>query len=512
MSYIGQNLPSNSFIGYTTDTFAGDGSATTFTMSKAPFNESAVIVVINNVVQQPTEDFTISGTTLTIDAAVASGDVIYATHTGGALPIDQASSFSSNILTSQTDIGAAIVDADLFLVDDGAGGTLRKVAASRIKTYAGASSAFTEAVTVTTADNLPTLTLTSTDADGNVGPILKLNRDTASPADGDTYGSIDFFGDNDAGESTRFCDIFVVPSDVSNGSEDGRISVRLMAAGSMAEYIRITSAGAFFHGAAIAGEEEEPFDSHTNTDNIGILLKDGSGGSLQAAFDGPAAHFNRVVNDGNVVIIAQDGTTHGSISVSGSTTSYNAFTGSHWSRLADNSKPTILRGTVMESLDTMMNWYAVDYEYDTADGKTRKHKKPIALPDGKSVGDNHTITDNKGIERTVKIIKEDDVKHVYSKISTTADSTRVYGLFHCWDNDDDTVNDMEIAQVGTYIIRVHKDITVSAGDLLVSNGDGTAKKQDDDIIRSKTIAKVNSNVKVETYDDGSYTVPCTLHC
>ena len=53
MSYIGQTLPSNSFEGYTTDTFAGDGSATTFTMSKAPFNESAVIVVINNVIQNP---------------------------------------------------------------------------------------------------------------------------------------------------------------------------------------------------------------------------------------------------------------------------------------------------------------------------------------------------------------------------------------------------------------------------------------------------------------------------
>jgi hypothetical protein len=36
-----------------------------------------------------------------------------------------------------TDIGADIVDADLFIVDDGAGGTNRKVAASRIKTYIG---------------------------------------------------------------------------------------------------------------------------------------------------------------------------------------------------------------------------------------------------------------------------------------------------------------------------------------------------------------------------------------
>jgi hypothetical protein len=38
-----------------------------------------------------------------------------------------------------TDIGADIVDADLFIIDDGAGGTNRKTAASRIKTYIGTS-------------------------------------------------------------------------------------------------------------------------------------------------------------------------------------------------------------------------------------------------------------------------------------------------------------------------------------------------------------------------------------
>ena len=35
-----------------------------------------------------------------------------------------------------TDIGAAIVDADLFIIDDGAGGANKKVTASRLKTYA----------------------------------------------------------------------------------------------------------------------------------------------------------------------------------------------------------------------------------------------------------------------------------------------------------------------------------------------------------------------------------------
>jgi hypothetical protein len=40
-----------------------------------------------------------------------------------------------------TDIGAALADADLIIVDDGAGGTNRKAALSRLKTYIGAGAA-----------------------------------------------------------------------------------------------------------------------------------------------------------------------------------------------------------------------------------------------------------------------------------------------------------------------------------------------------------------------------------
>ena len=41
-----------------------------------------------------------------------------------------------------TDINAAIVDADLFIVDDGAGGANRKTTAARLKTYIGDSITF----------------------------------------------------------------------------------------------------------------------------------------------------------------------------------------------------------------------------------------------------------------------------------------------------------------------------------------------------------------------------------
>jgi len=263
---------------------------------------------------------------------------------------------------------------------------------------------------------------------------------------------------------------------------------------------------------------------------VGISLRED--GIIKNVVDGNVLFsMNRLSDDGNLVAFQQAGSEEGTISVSGTTVSYNGFTGSHWSRLADNSKPTILRGTIMDSIDEMCDWYQavadvaeVNYtaedekvihgDKNVGDVKTEAHKiiEEIALPSDKSVGDAVTFTSN-GVEYTGKYVKEGDVKHVKSKVSDTADSTKIYGVFSHWDEEGvDTVNDMFVSQVGTYIIRVHKDVTVSAGDLLVSNGDGTAKKQDDDIIRSKTVAKVNSNIKVETYADGSYTVPCTLHC
>jgi len=60
----------------------------------------------------------------------ASGTLI-GTGDTGTLPV------AAIDIDGATDIGADIVDADLFIIDDGAGGTNRKTTASRIKTYIG---------------------------------------------------------------------------------------------------------------------------------------------------------------------------------------------------------------------------------------------------------------------------------------------------------------------------------------------------------------------------------------
>jgi hypothetical protein len=230
---------------------------------------------------------------------------------------------------------------------------------------------------------------------------------------------------------------------------------------------------------------------------------------------GGIADFNRLSNDGEILAFHQDSSKEGTISVSGATVAYNGFTGTHWSRLSDNSKPTILKGTILESLDEMMDWYQVQFDITETDDEgnetTITKKESYELGDGESVGD--VITYNyEGTDYQATIIQEGDVKHTKSKISDTVDAKNVYGVFMAWDNDDDTVNDMYVAQTGTFVVRMNSSETVSKGDLIQSNGDGTGKVQADDLLRASTVAKVLSTTKIETYEDGSFIVPCSLMC
>ena len=86
-------------------------------------------------------------------------------------------------------------------------------------------------------------------------------------------------------------------------------------------------------------------------------------------------------------------------------------------------------------------------------------------------------------------------------------------FFWTWDEEDDEtgyVNDFYVAMTGDMVIRVAGSISVARGDLLESAGDGTAKPQSDDIVRSKTIAKIISTTSTATYDDGTKAYPCVL--
>lgn len=170
-------------------------------------------------------------------------------------------------------------------------------------------------------------------------------------------------------------------------------------------------------------------------------------------------------NDGNLIEFAESGTVEGNINVSGTTVALSGAHLSRWSQLpAGQQRIDIPRGTILSNIDEMCDW-------------------------------NGEI--NEQLNRM--------------KISDIEGDPNIAGVFQSWDDDDDVyVNDFYCAMTGDFIIRISNGISVQRGDLLISAGDGTAKPQLDDIIRSKTIAKVTSTHIVCTYNDGSYCVPCVL--
>jgi len=176
---------------------------------------------------------------------------------------------------------------------------------------------------------------------------------------------------------------------------------------------------------------------------------------------------NRQGDDGVLIGFWQANTEEGTISVSGSTVSYNGGHLSRWAQML--TKPDLLKGTVMSNLDEMN-------VYVDADGN------PV---------------ENEQLNKV--------------KVSDVEGDANVAGVFVNWTYDEaHQVDEINMAMTGDMIIRIAQGTTVARGDLLMSAGDGTAKPQGDDIVRSKTIAKVTSTHVTCTYDDGSYCVPCVL--
>ena len=138
--------------------------------------------------------------------------------------------------------------------------------------------------------------------------------------------------------SARYVEITGYAEGTANGSTMAFSTIE-SGTSTLTERMRIDSSGNVLVGKTVN-------DENTN----GIRLSS-VGLANFARNSGGVLTLNRNGTDGTVVDIRGQGTTEGNISVSGATVSYNGFTGTHWSRLSDNSKPTILKGTILESLD-----------------------------------------------------------------------------------------------------------------------------------------------------------------
>ena len=204
----------------------------------------------------------------------------------------------------------------------------------------------------------------------------------------------------------------------------------------------------------------------TNVSGISLEGPVGSGKFSRSA--NPGLDVNRKTNDGELVRFYQDGTQEGSISVSGTTVSYNGGHLSRYAQTTTSKDESLVKGTVLSNLDEMS----------------------VYIKDGQPVAN----------EQLNKV-----------KVSDIEGDINVAGVFVNWTHDEvHNVDEINMAMTGDMIIRIAQGVTVQRGDLLKSAGNGTAEPQGDDIVRSKTIAKVTSTHVTCTYADGSYCVPCVL--
>ena len=145
--------------------------------------------------------------------------------------------------------------------------------------------------TITTADNNPQLTLESTDADANFGPVLKMHRNSGSPADSDFLGELQLKGENDAGEEILYAQMFGRTGDVSDGTEDGRIATKIMIAGTAQNVLDIKSDEIVINDDSV----DLDFRVESNGDTH-MLFVDGGTDRVGIGKSGPEANLHVIGN------------------------------------------------------------------------------------------------------------------------------------------------------------------------------------------------------------------------
>jgi hypothetical protein len=217
-------------------------------------------------------------------------------------------------------------------------------------------------------------------------------------------------------------------------------------------------------GSAGGASTEGAYFAHGASQHFHLVITNESTDATHALL-----YLNRQsVDNSTLVNFMHAETVEGSITVNGSTVSYNGFSGRHESSGIPVNTPV---GTVVSTID----------ELDVYPDRT-------------------TNVDGNAIDHLKAGQTRAD--HAKVEVSTSEGDACVYGVVSEFDGDGKLI----VTSVGIGSIRVTG--ACSKGDLLESNGDGTAKVQSDDIIRSKTIGKVT----IGNSDTGVKLVACVMYC
>ena len=140
MAYIGKKPSDITRAIATYDTFTGDGSTTTFDLSQAASSANDIIVVVNNVRQEPgaSKSYTLgldgngASVRVTFNTAPEASDEIYVINPTRVESIARAGDVSANAISGQTELAEQAADGDFLLVYDTSAGTIKKIQVSNV--------------------------------------------------------------------------------------------------------------------------------------------------------------------------------------------------------------------------------------------------------------------------------------------------------------------------------------------------------------------------------------------
>ena len=185
MPFLGKT-PAQGFVNSVTkDDFTPNGTTTAFTLSKSPATVNEIEVYVGNVRQEPTDAYSVSGTTLTMTEAPATGTNFYVMHIGGTTQSSTTLPGGSVVPGALSVSGDLAVDTSAFFVD-----------ASTNKVGIGTASPGQE---LDISSTNPAVRLTDTTTSGLYHDLVSFGNDLRFSADGggvqaDT--NIEFYIDN----------------------------------------------------------------------------------------------------------------------------------------------------------------------------------------------------------------------------------------------------------------------------------------------------------------------------
>jgi len=329
------------------------------------------------------------------------------------------------------------------------------------------------------ANDMPGRLVFFTTADGAASPTERVRIDAAgkvmmgtstegqNQADNFTVSDTGNMGMTLRSTNSGECSIFF--SDGTSGDDEYRGSVQythstnsMRFATNAVERMRLDASGNLFVGKSA---------SNLTNSGVEIFPADGGGVYITNKSTNTAERvllINRQSGDGELIEFKQANTKEGTITVSGSNVVLNGFSGCHESSgIPTNTE----RGTVVSTIDEL------DVYPQTQNG----------------VGSTTEDCPKAGQNRR---------DHAKVKVSDAVGDACVYGVVSKFTPQDKVM----VTSLGIGSVRVTG--SCSKGDLLESNGDGTAKVQSDDIVRSKTLGKItigNSNTGVKL-------VSCVMYC